>query len=105
MNSPTVEYVMLVKLPSSGAFHCSPSGDTEYETACQKAIFENLPQGFEIAWATEPTWPKDKDGLTWVKLYCTDQKKAVEYFRDRLERAEKRLQEINKIADQMKTLL
>lgn len=96
-----IEYVMRCKLPSSGGFHSGPSGDTEYEEAYRKAIFENKPEGFEVAWPTQNLWPVDKDGMTWVKLYCTDQKKAIEYFQDRLDTAENELARIRELAKQI----
>lgn len=37
-----------IKMPSPGGFHCSPSGDTEYEEARQEAIKRGIPKGYEL---------------------------------------------------------
>ncbi len=89
-----VEYVMRAKLPP---WKERPSGgvDPEYRTA----IFENMPTGFEVKWQTREEWPVDKDGLTWVRLYCTDQKRGLEYFIGRcayLTRTVERMRELAK---------
>ena len=52
MNKVNIEFVVRVKLPSSAGFNSGPSGDTEYESAYQKAIFDIKPDGFEVAWAS-----------------------------------------------------
>jgi len=96
-----IEYVVRVKLPSSGSFHSSPSGDTEYETAYNAAIFAAKPEGFEVAWSSRATWPVDRDGLTWVKLYCTDKSKAVEYFQDRVVSLTKQVERLKTIGQQL----
>lgn len=98
---PEVEYVIRVKLPSSGSYHSSPSGDTEYEQAYNAAIFAIKPQGFEVAWASRDTWPVDRDGLTWVKLYCTDKSKAVEYFQDRVASLTKQVNRMQRIGREL----
>jgi len=95
-----VEYLMRCKLPSSASFHASPSGDTEYEIAYRDAIFKNKPQGFEVSWVSSSTWPVDKDGFTWVKLYCTDGSKALEYYIDKCAKLEKKIEKAKaKIAE------
>lgn len=35
-------------MPSPSGFHCSPSGDTEYEEARRKAIHDGIPTGYEL---------------------------------------------------------
>ena len=97
----TVEYVVRVKLPSSDGYHSGPSGDTEYDQDYTKAIFAAKPEGFEVAWQSRDTWPKDKDGMTWVRLYCTDQKKAVEYFMDRADLLRKQIERMKKIGQEL----
>ena len=97
----TVEYVVRVKLPSSAGYHSGPSGDTEYEDDYNKAIFAAKPEGFEVAWPSKDTWPKDKDGMTWVRLYCTDQKKAVEYFQDRSESLRNQVERMKEIGREL----
>ena len=96
-----IEYVMRCKLPSSGGFHSGPSGDAEYEEAYRKVIFSNKPDGFEVAWNTQRTWPKDQDGMTWVKLYCTDEKHAVAALIDRLHSKSKQLDRAKDLARQI----
>lgn len=100
---PEIEYVVRVKLPSSGSFHSSPSGDTEYEQACNAAIFAVKPPGFEVAWSSRATWPVDRDGLTWVKLYCTDSSKAMEYYHDRVASLTKQVERMKRIARDLAT--
>jgi hypothetical protein len=96
-----VEYIMRCKLPSSGGFHSSPSGDTEYAEAYQQAVLANLPTGFEVAWKTKETWPKDKDGLTWVKLYCTNRDDAMNTWRQQAMDASKELVRLRGLARQI----
>jgi hypothetical protein len=98
------EYIMRVKLPSSASFHSGPSGDTEYEEAYKKAIFDKKPEGFEVSWKTQATWPVDKDGMTWVKLYCTGKKEAVKYWIDKVELLTKKLEQIQSLVKQVGTL-
>jgi|GEM_PF-6381024 len=93
-----VEYVVRCKLPSSAAY---PSGDTEYDEAYRRAIFANKPEGFEVHWQTKHLWPTDQDGMTWVRLYCTDNKKAVEYYRNRLVAVEEELERVKNLARQI----
>jgi hypothetical protein len=95
--SEQVEYVMRVLLPSSASFHCSPSGDTDYQKAYDAAILDNLPLGFEVAWNTRDTWPKDRDGLTWVKLYCTNREDAMEKWRQEAVSAMRELSRIREV--------
>jgi hypothetical protein len=74
----SVEFMVRVKLPSSGAYHSSPSGDTEYDNAYKEAIFAATPIGFEVGWPRRnEKWPVDSEGFTWVRLYCTDEKNAL----------------------------
>jgi hypothetical protein len=96
-----VEYVMRCKLPSSAGFHSGPSGDTEYEEAYRKAIFASLPQGFEIAWKTKETWPKDRDGVTWVKLYCTNREDAMNTWRQEAIDSKREIERIRSLVKQI----
>jgi len=96
-----IEYVVRVKLPSSSGYHSSPSGDTEYETAYNAAIFAAKPEGFEVSWASRSTWPVDKDGMTWVKLYCTDKAKAIEHYQDRVSSLTKQVERLKTIGQQL----
>jgi hypothetical protein len=58
-----------VKLPSAASFHCSPSGDTEYEDAYRKAIFEKIPEDFEVIWPLlNQKTPTDSEGFTWIRI-------------------------------------
>ena len=68
----TPEFMIRVKLPSSGAYHSSPSGDTEFEDAYRKAIFAVLPEGFEVNWPLlNHRTPHDSEGFTWIRLSYT----------------------------------
>jgi hypothetical protein len=59
------EFMIRVQLPSASAFHCSPSGDSEFEDAYRKAILEKLPDGFEVIWPLlNRQTPKDSEGFT-----------------------------------------
>jgi hypothetical protein len=80
-----VEYIVRVKLPEAGSYPACPSGDTDYEDDFRKAIFAAKPEGFEVDWTTQRDWPKDNRGYTWVKLYVTDKKRAIEFFMNRYE--------------------
>lgn len=98
---PEVEYVVRVKLPSSSSYHSSPSGDTEYERAYNDAIFAAKPEGFEVAWSSKSYWPVDRDGMTWVKLYCTDKTMAVERLQDRVSSLMKQVEKLKTIGRQL----
>ena len=98
---PEIEYVMRCKLPSPSGFSPGPSGDTEYETAYNEAILENLPQGFEIAWRTKISWPVDRHGMTWVKLYRSSDQDKLHHFIDETQRLNRVLRKIRDLADQI----
>lgn len=98
---PQIEYVVRVALPSSSGYHSGPSGDTEYDADYKNAIHAAVPPGFEVAWKSRDTWPKDKDGLTWVRLYCVDQKRAVEYYAERMSQMMQKVQSMQQIARQL----
>lgn len=97
----TLVYVMRVKLPSSSGFASCPSGDTDYDEAYRNAILENLPDGFEVAWTTRALWPVDRDGLTWVKLYCRDEGAGMKYWMAEANRLGKELTRIKELAKQI----
>ena len=42
------DFMVRVNLPSSGAYHCSPSGDSEYDDAYNQALMKVVPPGFEV---------------------------------------------------------
>jgi len=91
------EFMVRVKLPSSSAFHSSPSGDTEYEQAYKKAIFDVKPPGFEVKWPwMNEKWPVDSEGYTWVRLYCTDEKLALNYWMQQVQFLQKKLAEVRR---------
>lgn len=77
MKKELVTYVVKVKLPE---VKLVDADNTEYEWERNQSIFAVKPEGFEVCWTELPSWPIDKDGYTWVTLYCTDQRKAVKYF-------------------------
>ena len=63
------EYVIRVKLPSAAGYHSSPSGDTEYEIAYDKAIHDALPPGFEVAsLKTNERYAVDSEGRSMVLI-------------------------------------
>jgi hypothetical protein len=89
------EFMVRVKLPSSSAYHSSPSGDTEYEDAYKKAIADALPPGFEVRWPRmHEKWPVDSEGYTYVRLYATDEKTALAHYIDRVKELESHLDRI-----------
>jgi len=92
-----VEYIVRVKLPPLN----DNDDNYEYERRYNDAIFAVKPTGFEVDWSSKKTWPVDSEGYTWVKLYCTDQKKAVEYFMDRVQSLEKRLEYMRDLGRKM----
>jgi hypothetical protein len=93
------EFIMRVKLPSSSGY--ASSGDTDYDQDYSAAILGALPVGFEVAWKTRGTWPMDRDGLTWVKIYCTDKANALSaWMNDALESR----RELNRIRETIKAL-
>jgi len=75
------ELMIRVKLPESGSYHGSPSGDTEYDRAYNDAILSAKPVGFEVRWPRAgERWPVDSEGYTWVRLYCADRKHGLEHY-------------------------
>ena len=99
-----IEYVVRVKLPSSAGYPSCPSGETDYERVYNDTIFAAKPEGFEVSWATKNLWPTDKDGKTWVLLYCTDQKKAVQYFNERMITFEKKVEEFRELSKKLSAI-
>lgn len=77
-------------------------GDTEYDAAYSNAILEKLPVGFEVAWVTRSTWPIDRDGLTWVKIYCTDPHNVLALWK---REAVGSRSELNRLREAIKKLL
>jgi len=72
MAKPSPEFMMRVKLPYSGVYASDPKGDSEHHTewlADQEALFDALPEGFEICYErTGHTWPVDSQGFTYVRI-------------------------------------
>lgn len=65
-----VQFMVKVKLPSSCGFHCSPSGDMEYEQAIHNTIIAAKHPDFEVHWPKlNEKWPIDSQGYTYVPLY------------------------------------
>ena len=75
-----VEYTMRVKMPNSAHYLWHYDGENKYDEICRKTILDSLPPGYEVNWPTRQTWPVDKDGMTWVSLYCSDEKNALAYW-------------------------
>jgi hypothetical protein len=93
--APQMLFCVRVKLPSSGAYHCSPSGDTEFEQARNSAIFAVKPRGFEVKWPRSgESWPVDSEGFTYVPLFVTDHRDALAYAIEEQNRMRKRLDAI-----------
>lgn len=89
------DFVMRVRLPSSGAYAACPSGDTEYEDAYNKALKEATPPGYEIIQPRRnEKWPTDSEGYTWVRLRCTNPDNALAHWMDKAKVAEERLDRI-----------
>lgn len=91
------EFMMRVKLPSSGEYHSRPSGDTAYEEALRRALMEVKPEGFEIIYPKlNEKWPIDSEGFTWVRLYCTNDKDALGYWMKEARFLQQKLDRIKK---------
>ena len=101
MEKNVPEFMMRVKLPSSGSFAACPSGDTEFEEAHRKAINDRLPPGFEVSWPRQGTWPRDKEGYTWVLLYLTDEKKSAAYF---MKQAHEAQQALSRLQEKLRSI-
>jgi hypothetical protein len=95
MNKPIPEFMVRVLLPKSSEFHCSPSGDSEYDDALKKAIFAVKPYGFEVVWPKlNEKWPVDSEGLTWVRLRCADDKEGLAYFMNECRILQKKIEKV-----------
>ncbi len=87
---PLVEYMVRVKLPNPAGYHCSPSGDSEYEDAYRQAISEARPPGFEVRWPRAgQKWAVDSEGYTLVPLYLAGKEEALDYWMAEYQRAAK----------------
>lgn len=94
------QFVIRVKLPNSNSYHCSPSGDTEYEEAYNKVLKENIPENFSVVNLRKPfSFPKDNEGFTWILLqYNGDDEKATYYWWEKCIFLERKL---TKLKDQL----
>ena len=112
MTEQPVQFMIRVKLPKSSAFHCSPSGDTEYDRAFQDAIFEVKPQGFEVLWPRAGhRWPEpDSEGFTFVPLFLSDEARALKddraaYWMDKYNRHLEQRARVRKLAEELIAIL
>lgn len=102
MSKRIPEFMMRVKLPSSSGFHSSPSGDTEYEIALDKAIGTALPEGFKVLWPKRTqNWPVDSEGFTYVRLECIDPDGAVAFWKDEYARARDAMDKVHALASEI----
>lgn len=93
----TLEFMVRVKLPKSGSYHSSPSGDSEYEDAYNKAIADALPPGFEVCKARlNEKWPIDSEGVTYVPLRVTKAGYALSFYMERVKELETKIERIKK---------
>lgn len=91
----TPEFMMRVKLPDSGSYHSSPSGDSDYEEAYNKAIFDVLPPGFEVKYPRlGHKWAVDSEGYSLVTLICTDNTVSLNYYMKKSAEIEQRFQKL-----------
>ena len=93
------EFMVRVKLPASGEFHCSPSGDTEYEDARHKCLSAAIPEGFsEKPMRSGHNCPKDNEGYTWVLLKYDEQREdnSIQAWMQRARKAENELVQLKK---------
>ncbi len=89
------EFMVRVKLPDSSSFHSSPSGDSAYEDAYNKALADAVPAGYEVQQPRRnEKWPRDSEGFTWVRLRCIEPYTAIAHWMRRTEQAEKHLERI-----------
>lgn len=96
-----IEYIQRLVLPSSGEYELNASGNSKFDIDFNRAIREHKPDGFEVDWSTKLTWPTDKFGFTWVKLYCTDPKLSLQRLSDKLDSANKEIERLRGLARQM----
>jgi len=101
MTTARVEYIARVNLPSSGGFAMCPSGDSDYEIAYDVAIKNATPDGFEADIKTQHLWPKDRDGMTWIRLVCTDESKAIEALSKQVQELTRQLERMKEIGRQL----
>jgi hypothetical protein len=90
-------YVIKVKLPEVNMQTLSRC--LKHPENCRKAIFKEKPEGFEVDWDSAHTWPIDAEGYTWIKLYCTDPKMAIEFWMRKSENYRKQLLAIKEVTD------
>lgn len=105
MSEKQVEFMVRVKLPSSGGYHSSPSGDTQYEIDYRQAIFDVKPIGFEVRWPRlNEKWPVDSEGYTYVPLYVSQHCDALADLRTRYNALLKLHQKIADLSKQIAQL-
>lgn len=94
---PVPEFMVRVKLPSGCDYWASPSGDTAFEEAFDKALAEATPPGFNPVYPRgNECWPVDSEGFTFVRLQCTDEKSALAYWMAEAQKWQAELRRIKK---------
>lgn len=87
-----------VKLPDSGSYHSSPSGDTEYEGDCYKALKDATPPGYQVLHPRgNESWPRDSEGFTWVRLKCVNEKVMSAHWMDTAQAYKRQLNRIREV--------
>ena len=100
------EYMVRMKLPNPAAFASCPSGDTEYESAYQKALDDARPEGFEFVYPRRnEKWPKDSEGWTWARLRCTDGDNALSAMLEKVRGQQVEMENIKRILRKLRRLM
>lgn len=67
MNKDHIYLMIRTKLPNASSYHCSPSGDSEFEDAYNKALKASIPEGYKIRY-DGMSWPVDNKGYTYIPV-------------------------------------
>lgn len=93
----TITYIIKVKFPIYEVDSYEDNYLEKWERKRNQAIFDVKPEEFEVCWTELSSWPIDKEGFTWVTLYCIDQRKAIEYFLGRIDVYRNKLEAIKQM--------
>jgi len=100
MEDRQVQYTMRVKIPEGTCLNILQLRPNYHELCL--TILNEKPSGFEVDWDSKGTWPIDAEGYTWVKLYRTDSKLAIEFWMRKCACYEAKLSRIKEIVESIR---
>lgn len=98
MSKQHPEYCIRVKLPDPAGYSCSPSGDTAFDIAYDKAMMESMPIGFHLVkLRLNERYAIDSAGRSIVLIEPTpDSTDTLSWYIEETKRLEAKLEQIRK---------